>query len=236
MNQTMRGLILPGNSTAELREFPVPDSRARRGADPHEELDHLRVGHPVHLPPASRQGARRLPAGHDRRARAVRPGRGRRARLPPLQGGRSRHRLPHLRVWRVQRLPARLHDLVHERLPARLRVAASRRHGRLHAGRGEGPRPAARVVDLLGRRAGGVRVRDRVRGHRTRRRQRQRRGAGHGTRAGRPRDRDALPSARGAPRDRDRHPAGTAAVGDVAGAVRTDSAGRDPRTWTTSGR
>ena len=34
--------------------------------------------------------------------------------LPSLQAGRSRDRLSHLRLRRVQRLPARLHDLLHQ--------------------------------------------------------------------------------------------------------------------------
>ncbi len=143
------------------------------------------------------EGYQGVVAGHE----PVRADRQDRAGLPPLRGGRPRDRLSHLRLRRLQRLPPRLHDLLHQReVPPRLRLAARRRHGRLPAGRGEGPRHAARRTLLRRRRAGGLRLRHGVRGAAEDRHQRQRRRADHRTRSGRPRHRGALPQARRATR------------------------------------
>ena len=96
-----------------------------------ESLDHLRVRHSLHLSRTSWQRPRGLP-GRDRRARALRPNCNRGRGLPPLQRGRSRDRLSHLRLRRVQRLPPRLHDQLHQRkISPRLRLATRRRHGRV---------------------------------------------------------------------------------------------------------
>ena len=101
-------------------------------------LNHLRLRYPLHLPRASWQRAGRI-SGSDRRSRTVRPNRRDWARLPQVQGRRSRDRLSHLRMRRVQRLPPRLHDLLHQRqVSPRLRLAARRRHGRIHARRRKG--------------------------------------------------------------------------------------------------
>ena len=82
------------------------------------------------------EGYQGVIAGHE----PCRPDRGDRPRLPAFQRRRPRDRLSHLRLRRLQRLPPRLHDLLHQRtLPPRLRLAARWRHGRLPAGRREGP-------------------------------------------------------------------------------------------------
>ena len=141
-----------------------PGSRTRRSPAAHEGLDHLRVGHPLHLSRAPGQGAGRLP-GRDRRPRAVRADRQGGAGLPPLRRRRPGDRVPHLGLRGVQRLPPRLHDLVHQRaVPARVRLAARWRDGGVPAGRGEGPDPPARRTQLRRWRAGGVRIRHGLRG------------------------------------------------------------------------
>ena len=139
----MTGAYLPGNSTVRVARSSRAGARPRRSAAAHEGLDHLRLGHPLHLSRAPGQGPGRLP-GRDRRPRAVRPDREDRPGMPPVRRGRPRDRVSHLRLRRVQRLPPRLHDLVHQRaVPPRLRLAARRRHGRVPARRGEGPDPPA---------------------------------------------------------------------------------------------
>ena len=133
--------------------------------------------------------------------RAVRPDREDRAGLPPVRRGRPRDRLSHLGLRPVQRLPPRLHDLVHQRaVPPRLRLAARRRHGRLPARRREGPDSPAGRADLRRRRAGGLRLRHGLRRAAEDRDQRQRRGADHRARSGGPGDGGALPQAGRAPR------------------------------------
>src|ERR1035437_3619862 len=77
--------------------------------------------------------------------------------MPPLRRRRSRDRLSHLRLRAVQRLPPRLHDLLHQReVPPRLRLAARWRHGRIPARRGEGPDPSPRRTHLRRWRPGGL--------------------------------------------------------------------------------
>ena len=138
--ERMTGAVLPGNSTVELRTFDVPvpghgevllrtKSTTICGSD-------IRCIYHQHLG----KGPEGYQPGHDRGPRAVRPDRRGGAGLPAVQGGRPRRRLPHLRLRPVQRLPARLHDLVHEPVAPGVRLAAPRRHGRLHPRRGEGPR------------------------------------------------------------------------------------------------
>ena len=227
----MQGAILPGNSTVELRTFDVPDAGPRRGPGAHEEHHDLRLRHPLHLPPAPRQGAGGLPAGDDRGARALRADRRARPRLPPLRGGRPRHRLPHLRLRPVQRLPPRLHDLLHQPLAPRLRLAAPRRHGPLHPRRGEGPRPPARRAHLLRRRAGRVRLRHGLRGPRAGRRQRQRRRPRHRPRPGRPRDRDAGEGDGRRAHRRHRRPPRAARARALALASSTTCCRPGPTTW-----
>ncbi len=191
----MTAAYLPGNSTVELRTVPVPAAGPRRSAAAREGLHHLRLRHSLHLSRASRQRPGGLP-GRDRRPRAMRPDRRSRPGLPPLQDRRPRHRLSHLRLRRVQRLPARLHDLLHQReVSPRLRLAARRRHGRVHDRRREGPDRAARRALLRRWRAGGLRLRHRLRGPGKDRHRRQPRRADYRPRPGRPGHRRALPQA-----------------------------------------
>jgi hypothetical protein len=137
---TMLGALLPGNSTAELREFDIPvpghgevlirmKSSTICGSD-------IRCIYHEHL-------GKGPEARHDRRTRAVWSDRGDWAGLPALPQRRSRNRLSHIRMRRLQRLQARLHDFLHERIPARIRLAAGWRHGGVPAGRGEGSCPFA---------------------------------------------------------------------------------------------
>ena len=45
----MVGAILPGNDTAELREFDVPTPRTRRSINKNEIVDDLRLGYQMYL-------------------------------------------------------------------------------------------------------------------------------------------------------------------------------------------
>ena len=101
----MIGAYLPGNSTAELRE--VPDPRAGHG----EVLlrmkasticgSDIRCIYHEHLGKGP-EGYQRVIAGHEPCGQIVEDGRG----LPPVRRRRPGHRLSHLRLRRVQRLPA----------------------------------------------------------------------------------------------------------------------------------
>ena len=187
----MPGAILPGNSTVELRTFDVPTpghgevlvrtkSTTICGSD-------IRCIYHQHLGKGPEGYQSGMIAGHEPCGQIVQV----RPRLPAVRGGRPGRRLPHLRVRAVQRLPPRLHDLLHQPLAPGVRLATPRRHGALHPGRGEGPRAAAGRAHVLGRRAGRVRLRHGLRGPRAGRGMRQRRRARHRPRPGRTRDRDA---------------------------------------------
>ena len=47
--KTMKGAILPGNSTVELKEFDIPSPGHGEVIDQDEVLNDLRFGHPVYL-------------------------------------------------------------------------------------------------------------------------------------------------------------------------------------------
>ena len=178
---TMKGLVLPGNSTVELRER----STSRRPG--HGEVlirtkssticgSDIRCIYHQHLgkgPEGYQPGmiAGHEPCGPDRR---VRP----RAAAASRAGDRVIvYHISGCGVCNDCRRGYMISCTSH--VPPRLRLAARRRHGRLHPRRGEGPRGAARLAHLLRRRAGGLRLRHRLRGHRAGRRVRQRRGARH---------------------------------------------------------
>ena len=119
---TMNGVVLPGDSTVKHVAVEVPEpghgqvllrmkASSICGSD-------IRAIYREHLG----KGPGGLP-GCDRRPRAVRPGGQGRARLQAVQGRRPRGDLPHLRLRRLRRVPARLYD----QLP-------STRSGRLTAG------------------------------------------------------------------------------------------------------
>ncbi len=164
MKDTMTAAFLPGNSTVEMRTVPVPvpghgEVLLRIKASTICGSD-IRCIYHEHLGKGP-EGYQGVIAGHEPCGQIVAEGPG----LSPLQDRRPRHRLPHLRLRRVQRLPARLHDLLHQReVSPRLRMAARRRHGRVHDRRREGPHRAARSAFLRRRRAGGLRIRHRLRG------------------------------------------------------------------------
>ena len=129
MSETMTAAYLPGNSTVEMRNVPVP-------APGHGEVllrvkasticgSDIRCIYHEHLGKGP-EGYQGVIAGHE----PCGPNRGNRTGLPPIQSGRSRDCLSHLRLRRLQRLPARLHDLLHQReispglwLAARWRMA-----------------------------------------------------------------------------------------------------------------
>ena len=96
-NGEMTGAVLPGNSTVELRRYPVPSpghgqvllrmkASSLCGSD-------IRAIYREHLG----VGAEKY-QGRDRRPRALRPGRGHRPGMPALCRRRPGDRLPHLRL------------------------------------------------------------------------------------------------------------------------------------------
>ena len=56
MKIKMRGAILPGNSTVEIKEFDMPTPGLRTGRGKDQSFYHLRIGHPRHLQGSSGQG------------------------------------------------------------------------------------------------------------------------------------------------------------------------------------
>src|SRR5580692_1231240 len=116
MNERMRGAVLPGNSTVELRDFPIPEpghgqvliktkSSTICGSD-------IRAIYREHVGKGP-EGYQNKIAGHEPR----------RSWPEALQERGSRHRLPYFRVRLVQRLPPRLYDQLYESLPRSLRLA-----------------------------------------------------------------------------------------------------------------
>jgi len=117
----MIGAYLPGNSTVELRDAAVPEpghgevllrikASTICGSD-------IRCIYHEHLGKGP-EGYQGVIAGHEPCGQIVKTG-------PALPGWRPGDRLSHLRLRRVQRLPPRLYDLLHQRaVPARLRLAA----------------------------------------------------------------------------------------------------------------
>ena len=112
MTHDARRASLPGDSTVEPVERPVPEPGPRPGAAGDEGVVDLRQRHPGDLPRAPRPRARGLP-GRDRRPRAVRPGGRGRPGLPPAARGRPGRRLPHRRLRGLRRVPQRLPDRLH---------------------------------------------------------------------------------------------------------------------------
>ena len=151
-----------------------------------------------------------------------------RAGMPPVRRRRSRHRVSHLRLRGLQRLPARLHDLVHQReVSPRVRLAARRRHGGVPARRREGPDrtcpmncptptarrwPAASARSTKGLQKIGICGDHDVLDHRAR--------------TGRAGDRRALPETGSAPDHRHRRVAGAHGTGARSGPVRRGAGAR----------
>lgn len=132
MKATMTAAFLPGNSTVEMRTVPVPEPG-------HSEVllrvkasticgSDIRCIYHEHLGKGP-EGYQGVIAGHEPAGQIVATGPG----LPPLQIRRPRDYLSHLRMWRLQRLPARLHDLMHQReVPAGVWLATGWGHGGVH--------------------------------------------------------------------------------------------------------
>ncbi len=126
----MRGVYLPGNRQVTFKEVDVPEPghgqvliKMKASSICGSDIRAIYREHLGHGPEAYQN----VIAGHEPCGQIVKVG----ARLQTLQGGRPRHSLPHQRLWRLQRLPRRLHDLLHLRPPRRLRLAAGRRSRRL---------------------------------------------------------------------------------------------------------
>ena len=189
----MLGAYLPGDSTTQLKQVPVPEPGhgevlLRMKASTICGSD-IRCIYHQHLGKGP-EGYQGVVAGHEPCGQIVRAGPGCRR----FARWRSRHRLSHLRLRRLQRLPPRLHDLLHQRtLSARLWLAARWRHGRFSSGRRERPDLAPARAQLRRWRPGGLRLRHRLRRAGKDRHRRQRRRADH-----RPRPRRAWPPARSA--------------------------------------
>ena len=144
MNATMTAAYLPGNSTVELRTVPVP-------APGHGEVllrvkasticgSDIRCIYHEHLGKGP-EGYQGVIAGHEPCGEIVAAGEGCRT----FQGRRPGDCLSHFRLRSMQRLPARLHDFVHQRkVSPRLWMAARRRDGGVHGRRRKGPDRAAR--------------------------------------------------------------------------------------------
>jgi len=64
MKGSMKGAVLPGNSTVALKEYPIPEPGHGQVLVRNEIFNHLRERHPGDLPRASRQGPGRLPGSH----------------------------------------------------------------------------------------------------------------------------------------------------------------------------
>ena len=128
MEGKMRGAILPGNSTVELREFEIPKP------GPGEVLIQTKASticgsdiRCIYREHSGKGAEGYIPgtiAGHEPCGIIVEEGTG----LRRFQV-RSGNCVSYFRVRRVQRLPPRLLYFLQKQLPARLRLAAGRRHG-----------------------------------------------------------------------------------------------------------
>ena len=216
---TMPGVILPGNSTVEFKESPIPEPGhgqvlVRMKASSICGSD-IRAIYREHLG----KGPGGL-SGGDRRPRAVRADRQGRAGLQAVQGGRPGGDLPHLRLRRLRRVPARLYDQLPQQLPGRVRLAARRRPRPLPAGRGEHLHPPARFALLHRRRPLRLRLRHGLRGPAADAGERAGPPADHRAGAGGPGRGHARPGARG--HDDHRH----RPLGEAAGAGQRPGTGR----------
>ena len=143
MDKKILGAILPGNSTVELKEFDIPKPghgqvlvKTKASTICGSDIRCIYRAHVGKGPEGYQPG---MIAGHEPCGIIV---------DEALQEGRPRDRVPHLRLRRLLRLPARLLHLLQEPLPRGIRLAAQRRHGPLHAVRREGPDRPARRADL----------------------------------------------------------------------------------------
>ena len=133
MNETMLGAVLPGNSTVELKEFPIPEpahgqvliktkSSTICGSD-------VRAIYREHVGKGP-EGYQNKIAGHEPSGQIVAEGPG----LKRFQKRGLRNSLSYFWMRCVQRLPARLYDKLYEFLPGSLRLAKGWRHGAVYPG------------------------------------------------------------------------------------------------------
>ena len=205
--KTMPGVVLPGNSTVEIREYPVPTpghgqvlvqmkASSICGSDIRAIYrEHLGVGDEAY---------RGVIAGHEPCGQIVEVGPG----CKEFQVGRPGGAVPHQRLRRLRGLQGRLHDLLPLQAPRRLRLAARRRPRPVPAGGGEHLHPPAGQPDLRGRGAGGLRLRHGLGGADAHQGQRAGQAAGDRPGAGGAGGGDAGQGAGGAPGDRRGHEPG----------------------------
>ena len=156
----MRGVLLPGGSRVELRDFPDPVAGPGQavirikassicGSD-------VRAIYREHLGKGPEGYIDGTIAGHEPcgQVESVGPG------VTTVRTGRSRGRLSHRRLRPVSRLPRRLHDQLHVAATSCLWLAARRWSRRPHAGRGTDPAAAPGATDVRGWGPGGLWLRD----------------------------------------------------------------------------
>ena len=130
MEETMKGAVLPGNSTVELRDYPVPKPGHGQvlvkmkacticGSD-------IRAIYREHTGKGA-EGYQGVIAGHEPCGQVVEEGPG----VRRFKKG-SRVIVYHLRMRRLSRLPHGLHDLLFIPPAGGLWLAAGRGHGRIH--------------------------------------------------------------------------------------------------------